>query len=62
MSLPIHVDAYSGYKANERPVRFWLDALIRENELTRVYEIEVVEDRWYEPNADQVPNSTHRGR
>lgn len=24
MSLPIHVDAYSGYKANERPQAFWL--------------------------------------
>jgi hypothetical protein len=25
MSLPVHVDAYSGYKANERPSQFVLD-------------------------------------
>ena len=25
MSLRIYVDAYSGFKANERPMRFWLD-------------------------------------
>jgi hypothetical protein len=25
MSLPCHVEAYSGYKANERPISFWLD-------------------------------------
>jgi hypothetical protein len=35
MSLPIHVDAYSGYKANERPR----------------YEIATVLDQWYEPSA-----------
>ena len=52
MSLLIHVDAYSGFKANQRPLRFWLDAAIRENELTGVYGIETVEDRWYDPNAE----------
>jgi hypothetical protein len=30
MSLPIHVDAYSGYKANERPREFVLDEEIYE--------------------------------
>jgi hypothetical protein len=25
MSLPIHVDAHSGYKANERPQKFQVD-------------------------------------
>jgi len=54
MSLPIHVDAYSGYKANERPIRFWLDATLHENELTGVYEIEAVEDRWYDPNNENT--------
>jgi hypothetical protein len=38
MSVEIHVDAYSGYKANERPISFWLDPDI--NNLTGVYEIE----------------------
>ena len=43
MSLPIHVDAYSGYKANERPRQFTLDEV--------VYEIDAVLDQWYEPSA-----------
>jgi hypothetical protein len=37
MSIPIYVDSYSGYKANERPLRFELD--------DRTYEIAEVEDR-----------------
>jgi hypothetical protein len=43
MSLPIRVDAYSGYKANERPEAFTLDE--------EVYEIDAVLDQWYEPSA-----------
>src|SRR5215813_3424819 len=43
MSLPIHVDVYSSYKANERPREFTLDEA--------TYEIAEVEDRWYEPEA-----------
>jgi hypothetical protein len=43
MSLPIHVDAYSGYKANERPSQFTLDEM--------VYEIDAVLDQWFEPSA-----------
>ena len=31
MSLPIHVEAYSGYKANERPISFSLNPTIGEN-------------------------------
>jgi len=34
MSLPIYVDAYSGYKANERPRQFTLDE--------EIYEIDAV--------------------
>lgn len=49
---PIHVDAYSGYKANERPEAFWLDERIVESELKGIYEIEAVEDRWYDPGAE----------
>jgi hypothetical protein len=43
MSLPIYVEAYSGYKANERPRQFTLDEV--------VYEIDAVLDHWYEPSA-----------
>src|SRR5262245_15991039 len=43
MSLPIRVDAYSGYKANERPRQFMLD--------DEIYEITAVLDQWYEPSA-----------
>jgi len=43
MSLPIHVDAYSGYKPNERPRQFTLDEV--------ACEIDVVLDQWYEPSA-----------
>ena len=43
MSLPIYIDAYSGYKANERPRQFVLDE--------EIYEIPVLFDQWYEPSA-----------
>jgi len=43
MSLPIHVDAYSGYRANERPRQFTLD--------DEIYEIVSVLDQWYQPYA-----------
>src|SRR6476469_8576583 len=62
MSLQIYVDAYSGYKAHERPIRFWLDASIDETELKGVYEIEAVEDRWYEPNAEYFRVRTTEGK
>src|SRR5215472_15028576 len=43
MPLPIHVTAYSGYKANERPRDFTVDE--------DLYEIAEVEDSWYESDA-----------
>ena len=43
MSLPIYVEAYSGYKANERPRQFTRAEV--------VYEIDAVLDQWYEPSA-----------
>jgi hypothetical protein len=43
MSLPVHVDAYSGFKANERPREFVLDE--------EIYEIAAVIEQWYEPYA-----------
>jgi len=44
MSIQIYVDAYSGYKANERPIRFHLD--------DHTYDIASIEDRWQQPNAE----------
>ena len=44
MFLPIYVDAYSGYRANERPCSFELDE--------EIYDIASVEDRWHEPDAE----------
>src|SRR6059036_3950464 len=43
MSLPIHVDEYSGHTANQRPPSFTLDE--------ELYEIAAVLDQWYEPSA-----------
>ena len=43
MSLPIYVDAYSGFKANERPREFDLDE--------DTFEIAVVEEQWRSPDA-----------
>jgi len=54
MSLPIHVDAYSGYKANERPRDFTVDQ--------DLYEIAEVEDRWYEPDAMYFRVRTSEGK
>jgi hypothetical protein len=53
MSLPIRVDAYSGYKANERP-----EALTVE----QVYEIAAVLDQWYEPSATYFKVQTTEGK
>jgi hypothetical protein len=54
VSLPIHVDAYSGYKANERLIRFHLDE--------QFYEIESVVDRWQDPNAEYFKVRTTDGK
>lgn len=43
MSLLIHVDSYSGYKANQCPREFVLDE--------EIYEIAAILDQWYEPAA-----------
>jgi hypothetical protein len=45
MSVPIHVDAYSGWRANERPRGFQLDDVH--------YRIYAIEDQWYDPEAAQ---------
>ena len=54
MSLSIQVDAYSGYKANERPLRFTLD--------DDTCEIAEVEDNWYEPDAEYFRVQTTDGK
>jgi hypothetical protein len=54
MSLPVCVDAYSGYKANERPRQFTLDEV--------VYEIAAVLDQWYEPSATYFKVQSTEGK
>ena len=54
MSLPVYVDAYSGYKANERPRQFTLDEM--------VYEIDAVLDQWYEPSATYFKVQSTEGK
>jgi hypothetical protein len=39
----VQVDTYSGYQADERPVRITIDGAARE--------VAEVEDRWYSPGA-----------
>jgi len=41
--LKLHVETYSGYKADERPLRFQLG--------DQWVEVEEVLDRWYDPDA-----------
>jgi hypothetical protein len=54
VSLRIHVTAYSGYKANERPRDFTVDE--------DLHEIAEVEDRWYEPDAMYFRVRTIKGK
>jgi hypothetical protein len=41
--MKLDVECYSGRKANERPVRFRLEA--------RQYAVEAVLDKWYDPES-----------
>jgi len=50
----IYVDSYSGYKANERPLRFTLD--------DETYAIASIEDRWQELNAEYFKERTVDGK
>src|SRR5688572_20607274 len=54
MSLEIYVDAHSGYRANEQPRQFQLDE--------DLFEIEAVEDRWYDLHAEYFKVRTVDGR
>ncbi|MBW1788136.1 MAG: hypothetical protein JRK53_16180 [Deltaproteobacteria bacterium] len=50
---PIQVSAYSGYKANERPLRFTFEG--------REYDVEKVLDRWYGQDYDYFKVRTRDG-
>jgi hypothetical protein len=39
----IHVECYAGYRADQRPERFRLRG--------RLFQVELVEDQWYSPDA-----------
>jgi hypothetical protein len=41
MTMRVEVECYAGWKAEERPIRFRLDA--------REYLVEEVDDQWYGP-------------
>jgi hypothetical protein len=41
--IPVQVECYSGYKKDERPLRFILGE--------RLFEVVTVDDRWYSPAA-----------
>jgi hypothetical protein len=41
--MKLSVECYSGRKADERPVRFWLDG--------RQYVVKAVLDQWYGPDS-----------
>jgi len=51
--MKVRVECYSGRKADERPVRFWLDG--------RLYEVEEVVDCWYSPGAAFFKVRAHDG-
>jgi hypothetical protein len=42
-AIRLAVECYSGWKANERRVRFWLGE--------RQYQVEAVLDQWYDPES-----------
>ena len=54
MSLPIWVDAYSGHRSNERPLRFKLDE--------EMYQIENVEGQWRSPDGIYFKVRTPEGK
>jgi len=41
--MKVQVESYSGYRANERPIRFVMSG--------QEYEVAEIEDRWYSPGA-----------
>ncbi len=43
LSGSLQVECYAGHRADQRPLRFLLRG--------RVFEVEAVDDQWYEPSA-----------
>ena len=41
--MDLKVECYAGRKADERPIRFWLEA--------KPYLVEAVLDQWYDPES-----------
>ena len=41
--MKLKVECYSGHKADERPIRFWLEG--------KQYAVEAVLDQWYDPES-----------
>ena len=54
MFLQIYVNAYAGYRANERPKSFELDQ--------QIHEIASIEDRCHEPDAEYFKVRTMDGK
>jgi len=52
MPLPIHVDEYSGHRANQRPRSFTVDE--------QVFNIEAVLDQWYQPSGTYFKVRTNK--
>jgi len=44
-NLPVHVECYAGYKAEEKPLRFSFPT--ESGRACRVYQVEEVLDQWY---------------
>ena len=51
--MKLTVECYSGRKADERPVRFWLGG--------SEYQVEAVLDQWYEPESVSYKVRAHDG-
>jgi hypothetical protein len=51
--IPVTVESYSGYKADQRPLRFVLGE--------HTYEVETVDDQWYSPSAIYFRVKTNDG-
>jgi hypothetical protein len=54
MSLTVYVDPHPGYRADERPRRFWLD--------DDAFDIVEVEDHWYDLRAEYFRLRTQEGK
>ena len=52
MPFPIHVDEYSGHRANQRPRSFTVDE--------QVFNIEAVLDQWYQPSGTYFKVRTNK--